>query len=58
MKTSFKSALISLAAFGAVAIFERSGLTDQLDDYQGGGEREPFAAAILALSMFALAGGR
>jgi NADH-quinone oxidoreductase subunit N len=49
-------ALMSLAAFGAVAIFERSGLTDQLEDYKGGGGAHPFAAAVLALSMFALAG--
>lgn len=49
-------ALVSLAAFGAIAVFERGGFTDQLDDYKGGGGREPFAAAILAISMFALAG--
>ncbi len=49
-------ALLSLAAFGAVAIFERNGCTDQLEDYKGGGGAQPFPAAILALAMFALAG--
>lgn len=49
-------AAMSLAAFGAVAIFERNGCTDQLDDYKGRGKTQPFAAGILALAMFALAG--
>lgn len=52
----FVYALMSLSAFGAIAVFERSGMTDQLEDYRGGGCKEPFAAAVLALSMFALAG--
>lgn len=49
-------ALISLAAFGAVTLFERAGCTAQMEDYKGGGGEKPFAAAILALAMFALAG--
>lgn len=49
-------AIITLTAFGAVAIFERSGCTDQIEDYCGGGAQQPFAAAILSLAMFALAG--
>lgn len=49
-------ALMTLAAFGAVAVFERCGAADLIDDYKGGGERQPFAAAVLALAMFALAG--
>lgn len=49
-------AAMTLAAFGSVAVFERSDFTDQLECYKGGGGRQPFAAAVLALSMFALAG--
>lgn len=48
--------LITFAAFGAVALFERCGAVDSIDAYKGGGGREPFAAAVLALAMFALAG--
>jgi NADH-quinone oxidoreductase subunit N len=48
--------LITFAAFGAIAVFDRCGTADSIDAYQGGGTREPFAAAMLALSMFALAG--
>jgi NADH-quinone oxidoreductase subunit N len=49
-------ALMTFAAFGAVAAFERSGTSGMIADYRGGGGREPFAAAVLALAMFALAG--
>jgi len=49
-------ALMTLAAFGSIAVFERCGAADRIDDYKGGGERQPFAAAVLALAMFALAG--
>jgi len=49
-------ALMNFAAFGAIAVFERSGAAELIVDYKGGGEREPFAAAVLALAMFALAG--
>lgn len=49
-------ALMSLAAFGAVAVFERGGASGLIDDYRGGGGREPVAAAVLALAMLALAG--
>ncbi|NJD91222.1 MAG: NADH-quinone oxidoreductase subunit N, partial [Geobacter sp.] len=48
--------LITFAAFGAIALFESAGTSDLLDGYKGGGGREPFAAALLALAMFALAG--
>ena len=48
--------LITFAAFGAIAFFERCGTADSIDAYKGGGAREPFAAALLALAMFALAG--
>jgi NADH-quinone oxidoreductase subunit N len=37
-------------------VFERCGAADRIDDYKGGGEREPVAAAVLALALFALAG--
>lgn len=49
-------ALMTIAAFGAVAVFERSGAADLIADFKGGGGREPFAAAVLALALFALAG--
>lgn len=48
--------LMSLAAFGAIALFEQAGTGDRIDDYRGGSERQPLAAALLALAMFALAG--
>jgi NADH-quinone oxidoreductase subunit N len=49
-------ALMNFAAFGAVAVFERNGFSGLISGYRGGGAREPFAAAVLALAMFALAG--
>jgi NADH-quinone oxidoreductase subunit N len=49
-------ALMNFAAFGAIAVFERCGAADKIDDYKGGGGRQPFAAAVLALAMLALAG--
>jgi len=48
--------LITFAAFGAITLFERCGTADSIAAYKGGGVREPFAAAVLALAMFALAG--
>lgn len=48
--------LITFVAFGAIALFESSGTSGLLESYKGGGGREPFAAALLALAMFALAG--
>jgi len=47
---------ISLAAFGAITVIERNGGGETLDDYRGVGSRQPFAAGVLALSLFALAG--
>lgn len=47
---------ISLAAFGAIAVIERGGCGDLVDDYRGLGSRQPFAAGVLALALFALAG--
>lgn len=48
--------LITFAAFGAITVFERCGASDLIEEYKGGGRRQPFAAAMLALAMFALAG--
>jgi NADH-quinone oxidoreductase subunit N len=48
--------VISLAAFGAIAVLERSGCGETLDDYRGVGSSRPFASGVLALAMFALAG--
>lgn len=49
-------ALMTLAAFGAIAVFERCTSAELIGDFRGGGRRSPFAAAVLALAMFALAG--
>lgn len=48
--------VISLAAFGAIAVMERNGCGATLDDYQGRGATNPLAAAVLTLALFALAG--
>jgi NADH-quinone oxidoreductase subunit N len=48
--------VISLAAFGAIAVLERNGCGETLDDYRGLGFSQPFASGVLALAMFALAG--
>ena len=48
--------VISVAAFGAVAVLERSGCGETLDDLRGVGFSHPFASGVLALSLFALAG--
>lgn len=47
---------ISLAAFGAIAVIERGGCGDLVEDYRGLGSRQPFASGVLALALFALAG--
>jgi NADH-quinone oxidoreductase subunit N len=48
--------VISLAAFGAIAVIERNGCGGTLDDYRGRGATNPLAAAVLTLALFALAG--
>jgi NADH-quinone oxidoreductase subunit N len=48
--------VISLAAFGAIAVLERHGAGESLDDYRGLGQRQPFAAGVLTLALLALAG--
>lgn len=48
--------MMSLSAFGAIAILERNGCGETIDDYRGLGTSHPFAAAVLALALFALAG--
>lgn len=48
--------VISLAAFGAIAVMERNGCGATLDDYRGRGATNPLAAAVLTLALFALAG--
>jgi NADH-quinone oxidoreductase subunit N len=48
--------VISLAAFGAVAVLERGGCGETLDDYRGLGSRQPFISGVLALALFSLAG--
>lgn len=48
--------VISLSAFGAIAIMERNGCGTTIDKYRGRGFRNPFAAGVLTLALFALAG--
>jgi NADH-quinone oxidoreductase subunit N len=48
--------VISLAAFGAIAVLERNGCGETLDDYRGVGSSQPLASGVLALALFALAG--
>lgn len=48
--------VISLAAFGAIALLERGGCGETLDDYRGLGYRRPFASGVLTLALLALAG--
>lgn len=50
-------ALASLAAFGVIASFSNGDREPQhLSDYRGAGYRHPFRAAVLAVSLLALAG--
>lgn len=48
--------IMSLAAFGALAVLERNGCGETIDDYRGLGSRQPFAAGVLAMALFSLAG--
>lgn len=48
--------VISLAAFGVVAIMERAGIDDTVEACRGLGSRHPFAALVFTLALFALAG--
>lgn len=48
--------VITLAAFGAVGVIERGDGGETVDDYRGLGQSHPFAAGVLALALFALAG--
>jgi len=48
--------VMSLAAFGSICLLERSGRGELLTDYRGAGRVSPFASAVLALALFALAG--
>ena len=48
--------VMSLAAFGAIAVLERSGCGETLDDYRGAGFSHPFASGVLTLALFSLAG--
>lgn len=48
--------VMSLAAFGSICLLERSGRGELLTDYHGAAKVSPFASAVLALALFALAG--
>ncbi len=49
-------AVMSLAAFGAIAVLEASGCGATLDDYRGRGFAHPVTAGVLAVALFSLAG--
>lgn len=49
-------AAMSIAAFGSITLLERERNLDTADDYDGIGSRRPFAAGVLALALFSLAG--
>jgi NADH-quinone oxidoreductase subunit N len=49
-------AAISVSAFGAITLIESAGAGSAVDDWRGLGRRSPFVSAVLALSLFALAG--
>ncbi len=48
--------VMSLAAFGAIGVLEENGCGPELDDYHGRGFAQPWAAGVLAVALFALAG--
>jgi len=48
--------IMSLAAFGAIAVLESNGCGPTVDDYSGRGYSHPIAAGVLAVSLFSLAG--
>jgi NADH-quinone oxidoreductase subunit N len=48
--------VMSLAAFGAIAVIERNGSGEDTEGWRGLGRRSPFAAGTLSLALFALAG--
>ncbi len=49
-------AAMSLAAFGAITVFEQSGCGETVEDYRGLGFQRPFTAGVLSMGLFALAG--
>jgi NADH-quinone oxidoreductase subunit N len=49
-------AAMSLAAFGAITVLERETPLETIADYDGLGSSRPFAAGVLALALFSLAG--
>lgn len=49
-------AAMSLAAFGAITVLEREKPLEAVDDYDGLGFNRPFAAGVLSLALFSLAG--
>ncbi len=50
-------ALMSLGVFGVIILLSRQGYeSDQLDDFRGLGQRSPWAAFLMLLLMFSMAG--
>jgi NADH-quinone oxidoreductase subunit N len=48
--------IMSLAAFGALAVLEGNGCGASLDDYRGRGFTHPLSAGVLTIALFSLAG--
>jgi NADH-quinone oxidoreductase subunit N len=47
---------MTIAAFGALTVMDNSGSVEYIDDLKGIGYHSPFAAGVLSLSLFSLAG--
>jgi NADH-quinone oxidoreductase subunit N len=48
--------IMSFISFGAIGLLERNGCGKNLVDYRGRGYSHPFAAGVLAVALFSLAG--
>ncbi len=48
--------IMSLAAFGAIGVFENNGCGENLEDYRGLGFKYPLAGGVLSVALFSLAG--
>lgn len=48
--------IMSLAAFGAISVFENNGCGENIEDYRGLGFTYPLAGGVLSMALFSLAG--
>ncbi|TWJ18879.1 NADH-quinone oxidoreductase subunit N [Geobacter argillaceus] len=47
---------MTITAFGALTVLDEGGSVERVDDLRGMGYKSPFAAGVLALALFSLAG--